>query len=125
MVLNRTVRLTLEKTGPEGGRLTIRVLDKDTQIELAETKVSLYLDNEIFEERITDENGTAEFYSRDRTVLFDAIINNEQYLVKKTTELTADDSTVTIQLEKFTGTNAGTLKVRAIYTTSHCTDLQN
>ncbi len=99
----------------EAGSLTIRVIDEDTELEIKDTKVTLYYLGEdiVFEERITDKNGEARFYSEDKELLFDATIEHELYIVKRITEILIDDSTRTIGLEKFTG-QAGELKVRAV-----------
>ncbi len=115
---DKRVTLILDEvdlSNPDTGTIKIRVLDEDTQAELPETTITLYYeDGTVFEDRITDDNGTAEFYVRDKETEFDAVIDNEQYIVKRTTGWTADNTTRTVQLEKFTGNNAGKLKVRAI-----------
>ncbi len=111
---NDLIRIELERAVPEGGYLKIKVIDKDNKSELAETKVKLYLDNEVFEERTTNTEGITEFYLKDKTLLYDAVIDNEQYIVKKVSGLSVDNTAVTVELEKFTGNNAGTLKIRTI-----------
>jgi hypothetical protein len=111
---NRTLRFFLDRATPEGGSITIKVIDEDTEIELPDTTVSLYLDKELYEEKITDENGIAEFIVKDKSLLFDAVIDNEEYIIKKERGLSADNKAYTIGLEKFTGENGGKLKVKAI-----------
>ncbi|MBU2476029.1 Ig-like domain-containing protein, partial [Candidatus Micrarchaeota archaeon] len=115
---DKTISFTLEEvdlTDPETGSLKITVIDADTEIVLPETKVSIYYpEGEVFEEKTTDENGMVIFFVQDNSLLYDAVLDNEQYIVKRVTELSADNQAYTIEMEKYTGNNAGKLKVRAV-----------
>ncbi|PIN98201.1 MAG: hypothetical protein COT90_05385 [Candidatus Diapherotrites archaeon CG10_big_fil_rev_8_21_14_0_10_31_34] len=111
---NQSVSLSMERIGPLGGKISITAIDKDTEFELPETKVTLYdSDGIIAEERTTDETGTVEFNLRNKDGLYEAVLDNELYLVQRVTELETEKS-YTIELTKFTGQNSGALKVRAI-----------
>lgn len=107
-----SIRITMERVGPEGGKITIKAIDEDTELELPDTTVTLYDADGLVEKRTTDENGVAEFYVRDKDGYYEAVLDNELYLVKRATDLTV--GTHTVELEKYTGSNAGILKVRAV-----------
>ncbi|MFH1895800.1 MAG: hypothetical protein ABIJ74_04485, partial [archaeon] len=111
---NQSTVISLERAVPEGGYISIKATDKDTKSVLPNTKITLYSGNESLEERTTNSEGKAEFYVKNKTAVYDAVIDNEQYIVKRATGISADGTTITVELEKFTGTNAGTLKVKAV-----------
>ena len=98
---DQSVTIEMESVGPEGGIISITAIDVDTQIELPDTTVTLYDSDGIVEERKTNSDGEVEFNVRDKDALYDAVIDNELYLVKRATDLSAG-STYTIELIKYT-----------------------
>ena len=115
----RTVRISLEKNVPEiaSGLIRIQVVDSANSKRLiGGAKVTLRKEEEEIAtlETSIDENAIIEFNVDDEEASYNAIIDHEDYLVKRETDLRVSDAVHTVKLERFDGENGGELKVRAI-----------
>jgi len=110
-----TARIGLEKISETGMLITIHVIDEGTKKNVKDAKVSLFKGKDEIKALTTsaDNNATVQFNVADSSAEYYAFVDQEDYLIKKMNGLKAG-GTYTAELEKFTGDNAATLKVKVI-----------
>ncbi|MEW6295806.1 MAG: hypothetical protein AB1467_05975 [Candidatus Diapherotrites archaeon] len=110
-----TARIDLQKISETGIFITIRVIDEDTRKGVKDAKVTLFKGKDEIKELSTsiDSNYTVKFNVSNNEAEYYAFVDQEDYLIKKLNGLKAGGN-YTAELEKFTGDNAATLKVKVI-----------
>ncbi len=99
------------------GFVQIQVLDKSTKSAVADAQVQLKKENDDIVEVLTvaaDANGIVKFNVADATITYKAVIDHPDYLIGKIANITAGSATYIAEIEKYTGANGGTLKVKVV-----------
>lgn len=99
------------------GFVQIQVIDKSTKSAVASAQVQLRKENDDVVEVLTtsaDANGIVKFNVADSTITYKAVIDHADYLIGKIANIKASSATYISEIEKFTGANGGTLKVKVV-----------
>ncbi|MBS3057646.1 MAG: hypothetical protein J4415_03395, partial [Candidatus Diapherotrites archaeon] len=99
------------------GFVQIQVLDKSTKSAVASAQVQLRKENDDIVEVLTtasDANGIVKFNVADSTITYKAVIDHPDYLLGKIANIKAGSATYIAEIEKYTGANGGTLKVKVV-----------
>ena len=111
----QTIEKTLNVEKDVSIALTVNVVEKTTGKKIQNASVSVRQDNELIDSKSTDSNGTA-FFNLNSLGEYTISADHSNYLIgEETFNITQQGSvSKTLVLEKFTGDNAATLKVKVL-----------